>query len=72
MGSFGRKGTPSAATTQSSILREEAEKIAAGLSAKNNPAPRCEQEEGVEIISRSEDGFEAIIRSRPKNHFRIQ
>jgi hypothetical protein len=34
--------------------------------------PRCEQEEGVEIISRSEDGFEAIIRSRPKNHFRIQ
>jgi len=30
--------------------------------------PQCEQEEGVVILSRSEDGFEAIIWSRPKIH----
>lgn len=34
--------------------------------------PPCEPEEGVEILSRSEDGFEAIIRSLPKNRIRVQ
>jgi len=33
---------------------------------------KCEQEEGVEILNRSEDGFEAIIRSRPKSRIRVQ
>ena len=34
--------------------------------------PQCEQEEGVEILSRSEDGFEAIIRSRPQSRICVQ
>jgi hypothetical protein len=34
--------------------------------------PQCEAEQGVEILSRSEDGFEAIIRSRPKDRVRVQ
>jgi len=34
--------------------------------------PQCEPEEGVEILSRSEDGFEAIIRSLPKSRIRVQ
>ena len=34
--------------------------------------PQCQQEEGVEILSRSEDGFEAIIRSRPQSRICVQ
>jgi len=34
--------------------------------------PGCEPQDGVEIISRSEDGFEAIIRSRRKRSVRVQ
>lgn len=31
--------------------------------------PACEPQEGVEIIGRSDDGFEAIIRHRDSTHF---
>ena len=34
--------------------------------------PGCEPQDGVEIVGRSEDGFEAIIRPRSKDHFRVQ
>jgi len=34
--------------------------------------PQCEPEEGIEILGRSEDRFEAIIRPMPKGHFRVQ
>jgi hypothetical protein len=34
--------------------------------------PGCEPRDGVEIIARSEDGFEAIIRPSGRRHFRIQ
>ena len=34
--------------------------------------PKCQTEAGVEIVSRSEDGFEAIIRQRPKSPIRVQ
>ena len=34
--------------------------------------PGCEPQAGVEIIGRSEDGFEAIIRPSRRNHFRVQ
>jgi len=34
--------------------------------------PQCEPEEGVEILSRSEDGFEAIIWSLPKRRIMVQ
>ena len=34
--------------------------------------PACEPQDGVEIIGRSEDGFEAIIRPVRKSQFRVQ
>jgi len=34
--------------------------------------PQCEPEQVVEILSRSEDGFEAIIRPRSKSPVRVQ
>lgn len=36
---------------------------------RSDLCPKCEQEEGVETLSRSEDGFEAII--RPKGRVRV-
>jgi hypothetical protein len=34
--------------------------------------PQCEPKEGIEILSRSEDGFEAILRPAPKGRTRVQ
>jgi len=34
--------------------------------------PGCEPQDGVEIIGRSEDGFEAIIRPISKRRVRVQ